>query len=110
MDPAVKVKNLFGGHRVLKAEQRILMPKREKFADRRGADALSRRIRCYEFGVLIFETNQFAEDFVVFRIADFGLIEGVVTIVVIIDKPAEIFNFSANNFFIDRLLWPPPKE
>ena len=94
----------------MKAEQRILMPKREKFADRRGADALSRRIRCYEFGVLIFETNQFAEDFVVFRIADFGLIEGVVTIVVIIDKPAEIFNFSANNFFIDRLLWPPPKE
>jgi hypothetical protein len=106
-DPAVEIEGLPGIHRVLEAEERHFVPKRKELFYRSGPDALGWRIRRYEFGVLVFEINEFAEDPVVLRIADFRLVESVVTIVVVVDKLPELFDSGASIFFVDHGLRPP---
>ena len=61
------------------------MPDLGELRQRRGADTLGRRIRESEFLVLLLQIGELAKQAVVFRIADFRIVQDVVAPVVVLE-------------------------
>jgi hypothetical protein len=63
-----------------------------QLGDRLAADALRRRVRRDELGVLGLEALQLAEERVVLVVADLGVVERVVAPRVVLDLPAQLLD------------------
>ena len=73
---------------LLSSEHREPMHDGAEFALRRRSDALGRRVRCDELGIFRFERAQAIEQFVVFAVGYFGIVENVAAVVVVVDRRA----------------------
>jgi len=64
------------------------MRHRLELLQRRSTHALAGRIGSHQIGELPFELQKFAEETVVLGIGDFGTIEDVVAVIVVVDQLA----------------------
>jgi hypothetical protein len=81
---------LLGRADVREREQRLQVPDLLELRDRRAADALRRRVRRDELGMLGLDRPQLVEQGVVGVVADLGVVEDVVAVPVVLELPAQL--------------------
>ena len=76
--------------RVGEREHRLQVRDLRQLADRLAADALGRRVGRQQVGVLGLQRAQLVEQRVVFVVADLGVVEDVVAVVVVLELLAQL--------------------